>query len=341
LLGGFPDLVSALAAATNITILAPSNDAIATLLNSDEGKALAGDTGLVKAVLQYHVLSGVYPASAIKSTPAFVPSLLTNTSFTNVTGGQRVEAILSGSNVEFVSGLLRNSSVVKADVNFNGGVIHVIDEVLTVPESASKTANAAGLTSLYGALKAAKLVDTVDGLGNVTIFAPSNAAFQAIGSGLGSLSTADLTSILTYHVVVSDQPLYSSTLKNGTSVKTVNGGEVTVTLHEDGSVFVNGAKVVTPDVLIAGGVAHVIDEVLNPNNTAIAAPTATAGVPEFSGLSSVSTAPFTSGAPAPSGGASSSATGPATASTAGSPAMRTGAIGAAALFGAGVVIAQL
>lgn len=90
----------------------------------------------------------------------------------------------------------------------NLGVIHIIDKVLTIPESPSDTAIAAGLSSLAGALIKANLVDTVDNLKDVTIFAPANAAFQAIGSGLANISNEDLSSILTYHVVqVSDMNL--------------------------------------------------------------------------------------------------------------------------------------
>lgn len=142
------------------------------------------------------------------------------------------------------------------NVNFTGGTIHIIDTVLTIPQSAADTAMAANLTSLAGALTTANLVDTVDSLKDVTIFAPDNSAFQAIGSALGTLSVDQLTSILTYHVVQGTVG-YSSMLSNMT-LMTVNGANLTITI-EDGSVFVNSAKVVVPNVLIAGGVVHVID----------------------------------------------------------------------------------
>jgi uncharacterized surface protein with fasciclin (FAS1) repeats len=143
------------------------------------------------------------------------------------------------------------------DVKFTGGVIHIIDTVLTIPASDSSTAVAAGLTSLASALTTANLVSTVNGLADVTIFAPSNAAFNAIGSAVGSLSVSQLTSILTYHVVVGT--VGYSTLLSNTTLKTVNGGSVTITI-EDGSVFVNSAKVIIPNVLVANGVIHVIDK---------------------------------------------------------------------------------
>jgi uncharacterized surface protein with fasciclin (FAS1) repeats len=69
---------------------------------------------------------------------------------------------------------------------------------------------------------------------------------------------AEITSILTYHVV-NGTVGYSSDLKNGTSLMTLEGGNVTITIM-NGTVFVNDAKVVVPNVLVAGGVVHVIDK---------------------------------------------------------------------------------
>jgi uncharacterized surface protein with fasciclin (FAS1) repeats len=202
-------------------------------------------------------LNASVPSSAITNTSAFVPTLLTNPLFANVTGGQVVSAKKANGGVSIFSGLLMNSTVTTADVNFTGGVIHIIDTVLTLPETTSKTALAAGLTSLTGALNATNLVNTVDTTKDVTIFAPNNAAFQAIGSGLANLTTEQISSVLTYHVVAGTVG-YSSSLINGTSLKTANGANLTITIA-DGKVFVNGARVITPDVLVANGVVHVID----------------------------------------------------------------------------------
>lgn len=146
------------------------------------------------------------------------------------------------------------------NINFTGGVIHVIDHVLTLPQNVSSTLVNAGLSSLYGALNATSLLSTVNGLRDVTIFAPANTAFKAIGSALATASVADLQSILTYHVVNGTAPLYSTDLTNGASYKTVQGSNITIHAGSNGTLFVNGAKVITPNVLIAGGVVHVIDK---------------------------------------------------------------------------------
>jgi uncharacterized surface protein with fasciclin (FAS1) repeats len=117
-------------------------------------------------------------------------------------------------------------------------VIHIIDHVLTIPPTYAEAATAAGLSSLVGALNATGLMPISP---NVTLFAPNNAAFQAIAGGLSNLTTDQIRSVLT-----------------GTVLKTVNGANLTITINS-GRVFVNGARVVTPDVLVANGVIHVID----------------------------------------------------------------------------------
>lgn len=167
--------------------------------------------------------------------------------------------------------------------------------------SVSQTASALNLTSLAGALTEAGLVDTVDSLAQVTIFAPNDDAFKAIGNLLPDLSTEDLGAILTYHVVPGVVG-YSSDLEDGTELTTVQGEKLTVRIV-DGSVYVNGAKVVVADVLVNSGVVHVIDNVLNPD-AADDEPNTEEDTqePAFPSATSVGNAPFsnataTSGSP--------------------------------------------
>ena len=111
----FPSLAAQLGQAKNITILAPSNAAFSKFMNSSEGAAIAAnDTDAIQALLTYHVLNGTYPASMVTSNGSFIPTMLNKMKYTNVTGGQRVEAIKVGQNVGFFSGLLQNSTVTKA-----------------------------------------------------------------------------------------------------------------------------------------------------------------------------------------------------------------------------------
>jgi uncharacterized surface protein with fasciclin (FAS1) repeats len=121
-------------------------------------------------------------------------------------------------------------------------------------------------TTLVAAIKAAGLVETLKGAGPFTVFAPTNAAFEALPAGtVESLLTpekkADLTGILTYHVVAGS--VKAADLKDGQKVKTLQGGELTVTIKE-GKVMINGANVTTADLGSSNGVIHVIDAVLMP-----------------------------------------------------------------------------
>jgi uncharacterized surface protein with fasciclin (FAS1) repeats len=281
----YPDLVDSLSKAKDITILAPTDDAFKALLASDAGKAVAGDADYIKALLTYHVLNGTVKSTDIKKTGAFVPSLLVDEKYSNVTGGQVVEGVLVDDKVVFNTGLLANATVKQAvcrpfslpllfiilpfkhidanitlfqDITFTGGVIHIINSVLTLPASVSTTLNAAKLTSLRDAVNATSLISTLNTTPDLTIFAPTNEAFAAISSTTQKLNTTELAGVLAYHVI-NGTVGYSSALKDGMKLKTVNGAELVVTIR-DGSVFVNAAKVVIADVLIGNGVVHVLDK---------------------------------------------------------------------------------
>jgi uncharacterized surface protein with fasciclin (FAS1) repeats len=117
---------------------------------------------------------------------------------------------------------------------------------------------------LVAAVEAAGLVDVLSGEGPFTVFAPTDAAFEALPEGtLAALllpeNQALLTQILTYHVVPG--AVTSSDLVEG-EVATVEGSDVLVSLGD--SVMVNDATVVMPDIEASNGVIHVIDKVIIP-----------------------------------------------------------------------------
>ncbi|EED20781.1 conserved hypothetical protein [Talaromyces stipitatus ATCC 10500] len=259
LLSSYPAIASSLANVSNVTILAPSNAALETFTNSSSFHALTSSGNQsIADLLSYHILHGEYYADNITDTPAFISTYLNDTAFTNVTSGQVVEAIKQDNKTYFYSGLLANSTVTRTDLNFTGGVLHIIDKVLTVPLNVSSSAAAAGLTAVVGALQAQHLTQPLDDAKNVTIFAPSNSAFQAIGSALGNFTTNQLTDILNYHVI-NGTVAYSTGLKNDTQYVAAGGQNLTVRI-ENGSIFVDSARVITPNLLVANGVVHVIDK---------------------------------------------------------------------------------
>ena len=329
------NLLSGVGQLTNVTLLAPSNDALAALNTS--GVAITSE--LVQALISYHTLNGTILSSALSNeTSTFAPTHLTNPAFSNVTGGQVVEAILSNDTAYFFSGLKNNVSVTSANLNFTGGVIHIVDGTLTIPGNLTSTLTNTNLTALAGAAQTLNLSSTLSGLQDVTIFAPNNDAFQAVGDALANASTADLISVLGYHVV-NGSVLYSADIPEGnTTVPTFTGGNLTVQ-NINGSIYVNSAQVVNPDILFSGGVIHVLDRVLNPNNTVARNASETANPSStsqaFAGVTTrASNVPFTSGqsAPTSSNNAQGSATtGALSSSTGAANAFAT--IGAAALFG--------
>lgn len=123
------------------------------------------------------------------------------------------------------------------------------------------------LGTLVAAVTAAGLVDTLKGTGPFTVFAPTNDAFAKLPAGtVASLLTkekkADLTSVLTYHVVAGSYT--ADKVTDGLTLKTVNGKDLRFSI-KDGKVMINGnSTVVLPNVATSNGVVHVIDTVLLP-----------------------------------------------------------------------------
>ena len=126
-------------------------------------------------------------------------------------------------------------------------------------------------TTLVAAVKAAGLVDTLEGKGPFTVFAPTNAAFGKLPAGTVDTlvkpeNKATLTKILTYHVVPGK--LEASDLTDGKKLKTAEGEVLTVKRSGDTVMIVDakgGSSTVTiPNVNQSNGVIHVVDTVLMP-----------------------------------------------------------------------------
>lgn len=111
-LEGNPEIAQALSDAQNITLLAPSNQALEAL--NSTGGSQASQEGFIQALLNYHVLIGQFSSDNITETPTFAPTLLNDTAFANVTGGQVVELRSDDDDVLVISGLKNNASVSEA-----------------------------------------------------------------------------------------------------------------------------------------------------------------------------------------------------------------------------------
>ena len=138
-----------------------------------------------------------------------------------------------------------------------GGTVHVIDSVLSIPGTVSDTLISGGLTAAAGALRRADIEAPLNQASDVTVFAPTNDAFNAIGSSVNGMTLEQLTNMLNYHVIPG-KVLYSQLMATPGSEATQEGGNLNFRT-EGGELFVNGAKVVAADVLVGNGVVHVVD----------------------------------------------------------------------------------
>ncbi len=135
------------------------------------------------------------------------------------------------------------------------------DSIVTV------AVNTPSLSTLVAAVEAAELVETLDGPGPFTVFAPTNAAFDTLPAGtvdelLMPENQADLQGVLTYHVVPG---IYrAADLTDGMTLTTVEGSMITIGVHDGAGVTVNDAPVSMADVEASNGVVHVIDQVILP-----------------------------------------------------------------------------
>lgn len=121
-------------------------------------------------------------------------------------------------------------------------------------------------TVLARALTAAGLVETLQGAGPFTVFAPTDAAFAKLPAGTVEALLNDiprLRSILTYHVVAGK--VEAKDVVKLTTANTVQGSAISIRVV-DGTVRINDATVTTADVQASNGVIHVIDTVILPRN---------------------------------------------------------------------------
>lgn len=256
------NLTDALSGDGPFTVFAPSNDAFAAL-DPETLNTIISTPSLLTALLQYHVVSGeVYSKD------------LTNGPVQTLLSGQTVDVDLSGGMVT----LNGSSEVVAPDIAASNGVIHIIDKVL-LPEDfyAQTLAQIVGgspdHTILLSALAKPELSDLLaaanDPTSDLTVFAPTDAAFEAVLAALGKESIDDipvelLKEIVSYHIlgtaVTSDQ------LSNG-DVETILPGE-SVTVDLSNGVKINNANVTAADLKAVNGVVHVVDAVLLPSYVA-------------------------------------------------------------------------
>ncbi|KAM7189950.1 FAS1 domain containing protein [Rhypophila sp. PSN 637] len=262
----YPDILLQLPSYSGVTLVAPNNDAFDKFHDWDPQNKT-----LVTNLLEYHILQGtVSTASVPVGVSTFAKTLLNDKKWSNVSEGQQMLINKGGDDVVvFTSGLGSRSTVVEADLAFTGGLVQIVDTLMVPPARLEPTTRDAykDLQSFLGALYAADLVSEFADATDVTIFAPRNSAFQRIAGTLEDLDKKALADILRYHLIP-NQVLSSTEFQNGTNLTTANDEIPDLTLHvtrAGNNVYFNSAQMLQPDILIANGVVHIIDAVLNPD----------------------------------------------------------------------------
>ncbi|MDR9401849.1 MAG: fasciclin domain-containing protein [Halothece sp. Uz-M2-17] len=270
------DLVETLQGEGPFTVFAPTNQAFAQLpdgvvefLLQPENKDLLVD------VLSYHVVSGAVTSTQLET--GMVDSL-----------NGELSVDISDQGV-----MVNNANVIQADVEASNGVIHAVDQVLlsedltetiqsrmestsASPEETqsaeaeesqdivSIASNNDNFSTLVQAVQAADLVETLQGEGPFTVFAPTNQAFATLPDGVVEFLLQPenkdlLVDVLTYHVV--SGAVTSEQIEPGT-VDALGGG-LAVAVSGD-RVIVNNASVIQADIEASNGVIHAVNQVLLP-----------------------------------------------------------------------------
>jgi len=253
--------------AASLTVFAPTDAAFGTLATQ---LGFANATAMVNAlpastlanILTYHVLPTKKTAADLTAGGATQPTLY---SF----GGSPAGLKLSTSGgVSITDAALTVAHVTTADVPASNGVVHVVDKVL-IPPGVLNIVQMAQVnpifTTLVNAVVTANLQGTLSGAGPFTVFAPTNDAFAAIQSTVASLSTAQLTTVLTYHVLGSQ--VLAANIPFGTPIATVEGETLTINAANPPTITdktATPAPIVATDVRASNGVIHVVGKVLIP-----------------------------------------------------------------------------
>ncbi len=233
-----PSVLATLTGEGPFTVFAPTNEAFDAITAPTDPVELAD-------ILFYHALTSEVDSASI---PARADSANNLTMFFDTSNGVAVNG----------------ANVVIADVQTTNGIVHVIDSVL-LPPNIVDAAGLAGLTELGAAVGAAdaSVLSALTSPGPFTVFAPNDAAFQAIQA---PTDPAELADILFYHAYPGSFDSANLPAKADSALATSfpNPTNVSALISTDGGANINGVSIVATDVRTTNGIVHVIDQVLLP-----------------------------------------------------------------------------
>lgn len=275
---GFTSLAAAVEAAgltatlsgdTEYTVFAPTNAAFDAFL-ADNGFASldAVPVEVLTQVLMNHVQEGSIMSSELSTT--YIQSMAQSGP-----DGENLSMYINTDDGVMINGV---AEVTSADNEVDNGVVHAVDAVIGLPDVTTFAVADPAFSSLVAALTredSFTFVETLQGEGPFTIFAPVNDAFQALLDSNDAWTSLDdipadlLADVLSYHVIAGDN-ITSGELQDGDTAQTFLGQDITVNI--DGStVTITDASggvstVVATDVQATNGVIHAIDSVLLPSS---------------------------------------------------------------------------
>lgn len=283
-------LVEELNGDTPYTLFAPTNDAFAALPAGTLDALLASPSTLA-SVIQNHLLIEeassdrlVGLGSVLTTLGQTLPITLTADGVVQLGDATIIEADIDTTNgvihgidtvllpvdlvitptVSTTAGAASATAQVTATQTLSTGqqIITTIAATATIADIVQTTPE---LEMLSTALGAAGLIPALQLPGQLTLFAPTNAAFEAIPpQQLQTLlnTTGELAPLLQYHIVA-DEALAADLVRLGTALSTTSQ-PLTITVAADGVVQVNNARIVQADIVATNGVIHLIDVVLSP-----------------------------------------------------------------------------
>ncbi len=245
----------------SFTVFAPTDAAFAAF-GEAELTALQADSDALSDTLLYHVLPGSVNAETALSLAGTTIAMQNN---------KAAELTLDGETLK-----INNATITTTDVLASNGIIHVIDAVLvppaeTIPLNLVQTAiNAGDFTTLVSALAASGLDQVLaDESQQYTVFAPTDAAFEALGDDAVTALLADATALnstLLYHVLPGSVNAETATSLAGNTITMQDGSTAELTLDGE-TLKINDASITATDIAASNGIIHVIDAVLIPPNT--------------------------------------------------------------------------
>ena len=236
-----------------LSLFAPTNAAFNALGASELDLLISGPTPVLVDLLLAHTLNDAYT----------IDELLALGSILN-TNGDPLEIYTNGG--EF---FVNNAQIVVRDIELENGIVHVVDALIEPPNSTNTILDIIEDSDdhvfMLDAIEVSDMTDRYDNDSPLTLFAPTDAAINALGTAewLSILNDPSgmLTDFLNLHTYEGE--LATADMTDQLMIMAANGEELIISVNNDG-IFVNNAELIIRDIEADNGIVHVIDAVIEP-----------------------------------------------------------------------------